>query len=99
VNATFWFLYGAAKGDIIVWGPNSIGLVLGISQVMLCFIYPKSYDNNYGKYGGGPRETEFQTVSTWDADPPISDDDDDELFVAGPENEIPEQVHPLPLTS
>ncbi|KAG7337990.1 sugar efflux transporter [Nitzschia inconspicua] len=69
VNAAFWFLYGVARRDIVVWGPNSLGLCLGISQVALCLWYPKS-----GRQGGGG-EMEFEPVSTLDADPDDSDDE------------------------
>jgi hypothetical protein len=84
VNAAFWFLYGAAKADVVVWGPNSIGLALGVSQVVLCWAYPKSFvdpaKRGRGRRGGGGvAETEFRPVSTWDADPPLPDDDDDDL--------------------
>jgi solute carrier family 50 (sugar transporter) len=63
VNASFWIMYGLARHDIVVWGPNSLGLCLGISQVVLCLWYPKSNQNcSY-------QETEFQPVSTMDVDP------------------------------
>ncbi|KAL3922189.1 MAG: hypothetical protein SGILL_002339 [Bacillariaceae sp.] len=78
VNAAFWFLYGAARRDIVVWGPNSLGLCLSFSQVFLCLWYPKS-DKRQGR-------DEFQSISTWDADPHCADDD------------VPEQEHPLPAT-
>jgi solute carrier family 50 (sugar transporter) len=63
VNAAFWFLYGTARRDIVVWGPNSLGLCLGISQVILCWWYPKS--NGLRTRG----EMEFRPVSTLDDDP------------------------------
>lgn len=40
-NATFWLLYGIALWDPILMVPNSIGLTLAMSQVLLCIIYPK----------------------------------------------------------
>jgi hypothetical protein len=79
VNAAFWFLYGAARRDIVVWGPNSLGLCLGVVQVLLCLWYPKS-----GKSRGG--QAEFQSISTWDADPESADEN------------IPEQDHAVPAT-
>jgi solute carrier family 50 (sugar transporter) len=63
VNASFWLLYGVARNDIVIWGPNSLGLALGISQVALYLKYPKSD----GK-GTFCFETEFQPVATMDAD-------------------------------
>lgn len=87
VNAAFWFLYGLARRDIVVWGPNSLGIALGITQVLLRLWYPKSSGtgaaNTNRRIGG---ETEFQAVTTWDADP------DD------PQDDIPEHDHPLPTT-
>jgi solute carrier family 50 (sugar transporter) len=42
INALMWFAYGSlALGDINVWGPNGIGLVLAICQSSLVFIYSK----------------------------------------------------------
>jgi solute carrier family 50 (sugar transporter) len=63
VNASFWLMYGVARNDIVVWGPNSLGLCLGISQVALYLWFPKK------DYKGLFYETEFQPVSTMDADP------------------------------
>lgn len=41
INATMWTLYGTALGDINVWGPNIIGMVLSSLQLILIFIFPK----------------------------------------------------------
>lgn len=40
INAVFWMSYGLARMDIIIYGPNGVGLLLGIGQVVLCCIYP-----------------------------------------------------------
>ena len=40
-NSTFWLLYGVALWDPVLMVPNSIGLALGLCQVVLCLIYPK----------------------------------------------------------
>jgi solute carrier family 50 protein (sugar transporter) len=40
-NATFWLLYGVALWDYVLMVPNSIGLTLGLAQVLLCLVYPK----------------------------------------------------------
>ncbi|OEU22738.1 hypothetical protein FRACYDRAFT_161207, partial [Fragilariopsis cylindrus CCMP1102] len=42
INAIFWISYGLAKNDIIIYGPNGIGLLLGITQGTLCLIYSSS---------------------------------------------------------
>jgi solute carrier family 50 (sugar transporter) len=41
-NAGFWMMYGIARLDIVVYGPNGIGLLLGLVQALLCCVYPKS---------------------------------------------------------
>ncbi|VEU43039.1 unnamed protein product [Pseudo-nitzschia multistriata] len=43
-NAGFWGAYGIAMDNIVIYGPNGIGLFLGFSQVILCCIFPKSSD-------------------------------------------------------
>jgi solute carrier family 50 protein (sugar transporter) len=40
-NATFWLLYGIALWDPVLMVPNSVGLALGLCQVVLCIVYPK----------------------------------------------------------
>jgi solute carrier family 50 (sugar transporter) len=40
LNTSFWLLYGAAKVDPIIFVPNLIGLMLGITQGLLYGIYP-----------------------------------------------------------
>lgn len=42
INAGFWGAYGVAINNIVIYGPNGIGLFLGLSQVVLCWIFPKS---------------------------------------------------------
>ena len=42
LNAGFWGLYGIARNDIVIYGPNGIGFILGLIQLMLCCIYPKT---------------------------------------------------------
>lgn len=42
VNAAFWAAYGIAVHDMVVYGPNGIGLLLGLLQALLCCMYPKS---------------------------------------------------------
>ena len=41
-NATFWSLYGIAQRDVVIWGPNALGLSLGVAQALLCIWYPKT---------------------------------------------------------
>ena len=43
INAVFWMSYGLTREDIIIYGPNGVGLFLGIGQVALCCIYPKRF--------------------------------------------------------
>ena len=40
-NATFWLLYGIALWDFVVMVPNGIGLLLGITQSIVCMWYPR----------------------------------------------------------
>lgn len=42
VNAGFWGAYGVAIRNIVIYGPNGVGLFLGSIQVVLCCIFPKS---------------------------------------------------------
>jgi len=41
-NAGFWGAYGIATNNPVIYGPNGIGLFLGISQAALCYVYPKN---------------------------------------------------------
>jgi len=38
-NAMFWLLYGIEKNDPYIYGPNTLGLLLGFSQMILCCCY------------------------------------------------------------
>jgi len=41
LNTSFWVLYGyVARHDIVIYGPNAIGLFFGLIQGILCCIYP-----------------------------------------------------------
>jgi solute carrier family 50 protein (sugar transporter) len=40
-NAAFWAAYGIAVNNIVVYGPNGIGLLLGLVQSLLCCCYEK----------------------------------------------------------
>ena len=42
VNTSLWSAYGLAVGDGYVWGPNVIGLVLGLAQLALKVTFPSS---------------------------------------------------------
>jgi solute carrier family 50 protein (sugar transporter) len=44
-NAGFWGIYGLAINDIVIYGPNAIGILLGLIQAILCCMYPKSSTN------------------------------------------------------
>ena len=68
INALFWLLYGLARKDGIIYGPNSIGLLLGIAQCMLCYMYPKRLASNT-KLSQEPESVEFETL-------PYTDDTD-----------------------
>lgn len=39
-NCLSWTIYGLVIGDIWVWGPNGMGLALGLMQLALKLIYP-----------------------------------------------------------
>lgn len=41
VNTSFWMAYGFARNDPIIYGPNGIGLLLGILQGVLVCLYPR----------------------------------------------------------
>lgn len=40
-NTSFWIAYGFARRDPVIILPNSIGLLLGIMQGILCALYPR----------------------------------------------------------
>ncbi|KAG7340883.1 sugar efflux transporter [Nitzschia inconspicua] len=43
INAAFWAAYGiVAVHDVVVYGPNGLGLILGLIQAFLCCVYPKT---------------------------------------------------------
>lgn len=45
INTSFWVMYGfVARNDIVIYGPNAIGLVFGLIQGILCWIYPANMD-------------------------------------------------------
>jgi hypothetical protein len=45
LNTSFWVLYGfVARHDIVIYGPNAVGLLFGIIQGILCCIYPNRVD-------------------------------------------------------
>ena len=40
-NGTLWTLYGLfGVGDVFVWGPNLVGLLLGLAQLALKLVFP-----------------------------------------------------------
>jgi len=41
-NAGFWAAYGLAISNPVIYGPNCIGLFLGLSQATLCCMYRKN---------------------------------------------------------
>lgn len=41
VNAGFWGAYGIAINNIVIYGPNGLGFLLGLSQAFLCCMFPK----------------------------------------------------------
>lgn len=41
-NTSFWLAYGFARKDLIIIIPNGIGLLLGLTQGVLCLCYPRS---------------------------------------------------------
>ena len=41
-NAVFWMVYGFARRDIVIWGPNSIAMLLSSAQGLLCCLYPRN---------------------------------------------------------
>ena len=63
INAVFWMSYGLARDDVIIYGPNGVGLVLGIGQVALCCLYPKRLQSLSMLGSAGEEETEeFRSV-------------------------------------
>jgi len=42
VNGTFWGAFGFAIMDYYMFIPNGIGVMLGVVQMLLCFIFPRT---------------------------------------------------------
>lgn len=42
INAGFWGAYGIAINSPVIYGPNGVGFFLGLSQAVLCCMYPKN---------------------------------------------------------
>jgi solute carrier family 50 (sugar transporter) len=41
-NTSFWMMYGLGRHDLLILMPNSVGLILGLAQGVLCVLYPPS---------------------------------------------------------
>lgn len=41
LNGTFWAAYGFAVFDFFISVPNSLGALLGVVQIILCFLFPR----------------------------------------------------------
>jgi solute carrier family 50 protein (sugar transporter) len=39
-NCLTWTIYGFSIGDVWVWGPNGVGLLLGVLQMLLVIMFP-----------------------------------------------------------
>ncbi len=61
VNAIFWMSYGLARADPVIYGPNGVGLLLGLAQVALCWIYPKRTTIPMPGSLGGEETVDFQS--------------------------------------
>lgn len=66
INAIFWMSYGLARQDIVIYGPNGVGLLLGLAQVTLCCIYPKRslHHQQLSESSAGEETVEFRTIPT-----------------------------------
>jgi solute carrier family 50 (sugar transporter) len=40
-NGTFWAAYGIAVLNPFIAVPNSLGALLGVIQIVLCFLFPR----------------------------------------------------------
>ena len=61
VNAVFWMSYGLARADPVIYGPNGVGLLLGLAQVALCCVYPKRATIPMPGSFGGEETVDFQS--------------------------------------
>jgi len=41
-NAFFWLSYGFGVMDYAIFVPNACGLILGLIQLVFCFIFPRT---------------------------------------------------------
>ena len=46
LNGCFWAAYGIAVFDLYIAIPNGLGATLGIIQMILCYIFPRTNNNN-----------------------------------------------------
>jgi len=67
VNAVFWMSYGLTREDVIIYGPNGVGLLLGIGQVVLCCMYPKEICISMPVSAVGKETAEFRSVPSTDS--------------------------------
>jgi len=50
VNATCWVIYGLlGVKDVIVWGPNAVGLLIGTTQAIIGMSYPRKREKERAK--------------------------------------------------
>mmetsp|Transcript_9491 Transcript_9491/g.18553 ORF Transcript_9491/g.18553 Transcript_9491/m.18553 type:complete len:302 (-) Transcript_9491:2971-3876(-) len=64
LNGLFWMLYGLARKDVIIYGPNSMGLLLGMAQCTLCYMYPKRLKSNTNS-SQEQESVEFETLPAY----------------------------------
>ncbi len=43
-NGLLWTVYGLAVNDTFVWGPNLVGAIFGVVQIVLCWVLPRDQD-------------------------------------------------------
>ncbi|OEU18582.1 hypothetical protein FRACYDRAFT_182833 [Fragilariopsis cylindrus CCMP1102] len=87
LNAGFWGIYGLAINDIVIYGPNSIGLLLGIIQAILCCIYPKTSTNQIVSSTTGADNRPLLD-NVYDDDQETEVEEEVELEVQEPESQV-----------
>ena len=87
LNAGFWGIYGLAINDIVIYGPNSIGLLLGIIQAILCCIYPKISTNQIVSSTTGVDNRPLLD-NVYDDDQETEVEEEVELEVQEPESQV-----------
>jgi solute carrier family 50 protein (sugar transporter) len=70
LSASFWTAYGLAVEDPFIYVPNGLGALLGVVQIILCVLFPRSNSSRRKSEGG--RATNNNEETTGPTSTPIT---------------------------